>query len=286
MQPNICAAGLALFCSIALTTAGSAQAPAAPGPTAQTPPAQSNIKIAYEKPTNPKFAPIYDKLTKLKVLEELQAFMAPVRLPRDITVRVAQCGSENIPYKPQGPATICYELIDRIEHFAATHTRDANLQQLVIVGGFVQATLHETAHALFDVLDVPIWGREDDAADRLAAVVMMQFGDDVANIVMFGTQLLFRWSDQKWQGNAFASEVSPDFQRYFNYACIAVAANYPQFGGLVEKRVIPQHRANRCDDEYAQIRKAFDLRIMPHVDADLLIKARATPWNLSAAIQQ
>ena len=25
------------------------------------------------------------------------------------------------------------------------------------------------------------WGRKDDAVDRLAAVVMMQFGDDVAN---------------------------------------------------------------------------------------------------------
>ena len=27
-----------------------------------------------------------------------------------------------------------------------------------------------------------------------------------------------------------------------------------------------------------QIRKAFNLRIMPYVDAELLIKARATPW--------
>ena len=119
----------------------------------------------------------------------------------------------NLPYKPLGPATVCYELIDQIERFAASHTRDANLAQTVITGAFVQATLHETAHALFDILEVPIWGREDDAADRLSALIMMQFGDDVANVVMYGTQILFRWSDQKWTGNAFASEVSPDYQR-------------------------------------------------------------------------
>jgi hypothetical protein len=239
---------------------------------------QSNVKISYDVPTNPKFTPIYERLKQRKVLEELQAFMSPVRLPRELQVRIAQCGSENMAYKPNAPATICYELIDRIERFVASHTRDNNLAQLVITGGFVQATLHETAHALFDVLDVPIWGREDDAADRLAAVVMMQFGDDVANVVMYGTQQLFRWSDQKWQGNAFASDVSPDYQRWFNFVCVAVAANYPQFGGLVERKIIPPQRARRCDGEYAQIRKAFNLRIMPHVDADLLVKVRATPW--------
>jgi hypothetical protein len=211
--------------------------------------------------------------------------MVPLRLPRELTVRVAQCGSSNLPYKPLAPATVCYELIDQIERFAASHTRDANLAQTVITGAFVQATLHETAHALFDILEVPIWGREDDAADRLSALIMMQFGDDVANVVMYGTQMLFRWSDQKWTGNAFASEVSPDYQRYFNYACIAVAANWPQFGGLVQNRVIPAHRAQRCESEYNQIRKAFDLRIMPHIDADLMVKVRATPW-LAWANQQ
>jgi hypothetical protein len=258
---------------------------AAAQPTTQPAAPQSNVKVVYEPPTNAKFTPIYERLKQRRVLEELQAFMVPLRLPRELTVRVAQCGSPNLPYKPLGPATVCYELIDQIERFAASHTRDANLAQTVITGAFVQATLHETAHALFDILEVPIWGREDDAADRLSALIMMQFGDDVANVVMYGTQILFRWSDQKWTGNAFASEVSPDYQRYFNYACIAVAANWPQFGGLVQNRVIPAHRAQRCESEYNQIRKAFDLRIMPHIDADLMVKVRATPW-LAWANQQ
>jgi hypothetical protein len=275
---------LPLIVFAALSTAALAFSAAAQ-PATQAAAPQSNIKIAYEAPTNAKLTPIYDRLKQRRVLEELQAFMAPMRLPRELTIRIAQCGSQNLPYKPQGPATVCYELIDQIERFAATHTRDANLQQIVITGGFVQALLHETAHSLFDILQVPVWGREDDAADRLAALIMMQFGDDVANVVMYGTQLLFKWSDQKWQGNAFASDVSPDYQRYFNYACIAVAANWPQFGGLVQNRVIPAHRAGRCDSEYNQIRKAFDLRIMPHIDADELVKVRATNW-LAWANQQ
>jgi hypothetical protein len=246
---------------------------------------QSKFKIAYEAPTNAKLRPIYEQLSQRKVLDELQDFLTPLRLPRDLTVRTAQCGTTNMAYKPQGPVTICYELVDTIEQFVANNTRDAALRQTVITGAFIQAALHETAHGIFDILEVPVWGREDDAADRLAALIMMQFGDDTANVVMYGTQLLFRWSNQKWTGSNFASEVSPDAQRYFNYVCIAVAANWPQFGGLVEKKIIPPHRAKQCSFEYDQIRKAFDLRIMPYIDANLLVQARSKPWLAWAAPQ-
>jgi hypothetical protein len=276
MQRTHHVVAFALLASLAATVPAAAQVGAT----------QGSVKVAYENPKDAKFAPIHDRITKLKVLEELQAFMAPLHLPRDITVRTAQCGSENVHYKSPGPATVCYELIDKIERLAQTRTQDPIIRQTVIIGGFVQATFHETAMALFDVLEVPIWGRREDAADRLAAVVMMQFGDDVASTVMQGTHLLFQWSDQRWTGSAFANELSPDYQRFFNYACVAVAANWPLFGGLVRNRTIPQFRARRCDDEYAQIRKAFNLRIMPHMDADLLVKARATPWKLSLAAQQ
>ena len=40
--------------------------------------------------------------------------------------------------------------------------------------------------------------------------------------------------------------------------------------------------ATRLDEEKAlQIKKAFDLRIMPYVDPDLLVKARARHWSVT-----
>jgi Putative metallopeptidase len=240
--------------------------------------AASRIKIAYEEPTNAQLRPIYERLKQRHVLETLQAFLTPLRLPRELTVKTAQCGSTNVVYKPQGPATVCYELVNQIEQVVFRRTKDERSQQTVIAGAFIQAVLHETALAIFDMLEVPIWGRKDDAADRLAALIMMQFGDDVANTAMLGTIYLFQWSNNTWTGRDFASAASPEAQRFFNYACIAVAGNYPAFGGLVEKKMIPASRARQCENEYDQIRKAFNMRIMPYVDADLLVKVRATPW--------
>jgi hypothetical protein len=45
-----------------------------------------------------------------------------------------------------------------------------------------------------------------------------------------------------------------------------------------QKSILPPDRADRCQGEYAQVRKAFNLRIMPYVDPDLLVKVKSSPW--------
>jgi len=239
---------------------------------------QPRIKISYEEPTNAQLRPVYDRLKQRAVLEELQAFLAPLRLPRELTVKTAQCGAPSVRFRPQGAAVVCYEMVQAIEELAAKHATDADFRQAVISGAFIETVLHETARALFDILEVPIWGREQDAADRLAALIMVQFGEDVAQVTILGTANLFMWSEKKWTGSDFSDVASPQAQRFFNYVCIAYAAAPLQFGDLVKKGILPKRRAERCEGEYEQIRKAFNLRIMPYVDPEALIRIRSTPW--------
>jgi len=51
----------------------------------------------------------------------------------------------------------------------------------------VHAVLHEVARAAFDVLEIPVWGREEHAADRVAGYMMFQFGEKVAYRTLVGT---------------------------------------------------------------------------------------------------
>ena len=152
------------------------------------------------------------------------------------------------------------------------------MREMAVAGGVIQAILTETAHAVFDVLKVPIWGREPDAADRLAALIMLQFGEDTATTAVLGTAQLFQWSNKTWTGKDFANVNSPDAQRFYNYICTAYGGDPIAFRGLISGGFLPQERAGRCQGEYEQIRRAFNLRLMPYVDPDLLIKIRSTPW--------
>ncbi len=258
------------FC---LTVPFGAEAPAL----AQSQPAKGQITVEYGPSA---FTAVAARLKQRMVLEELKQFLAPLQLPKDLKIVAKDCHAQTLPYQAGGPVTICYDLINQIEEEAKKiYPQNTSAQAQVIIGATIEAVLHETAHGIFDILQIPIWGREDDAADRLAALMMMQFGEDMEKVTIYGTTTLFKAmanSDKTWTGSDFADTSSPGAQRYYNYLCIAAVADPSIFGGAITNGAIPSTRD--CAHEYQQIRTAFDLRIMPFVDPDALVKVRATPW--------
>jgi hypothetical protein len=240
-----------------------------------------NVEIVYKEPRTAAFKPIAERVKQRRVLEQLRVLLAPLRLPRKLIINVEECGAPMREYKPQGPVILCYEVIEQIEKIAAK--AEPSVREGVLIGAFVQAAFHETAHAVFDMLQVPVWGRANDAADRLAAFIMVQFGEDVAMQTILGTAAFFRLSGHTWTGSEFAEVNSPEAQRFYNYLCIALGGAPKSFDFLVnpkdkEEQLLPDRRAERCRSEFEQVRMAFDLRIMPHVDPDILVKVRAIQW--------
>jgi hypothetical protein len=156
--------GSEMNCFLRVMALGFALAAFAAAPALAQPPNPRNLQIDidYVVPKDAKHRPIYDKLRQHQVLETMQEFLVPLRLPRKVTMKVDECGAPRRPYQPQGPVTICYEYIQLIEA-AAPGGRSARIgpvtvtKDLLIAGAFVHIALHEFAHAVFDVLQIPIW---------------------------------------------------------------------------------------------------------------------------------
>jgi Putative metallopeptidase len=245
------------------------------------------VEPRYLQPNAANLKPIYDRLRKRMVLEEFAQFMLPLRLPKKLIVQFDQCNAPTRLYKAGEPATVCYELVDAIEKVAAKG--DAETREMVLAGTITQAVFHDAANAIFDILQIPVWGRREDAADRLAGFLMVEVGSDIAYHLVVGTAIFFQNSGKTWTGNQFADVNAPEGQRFFNFLCMAYGADPVRFGYLAtsddkkKEPILPKNRANRCNDEYTQVRSAFNLRIMPYVDPDLLIKLRAHPWTLSSS---
>jgi hypothetical protein len=287
-NPPLVRYALALFLASILVSS-SLMSAAGQGLTTITPNPQ--IQVAYIKPPvtadaaeSAQLAATYAWLTTRRPLEELGVFLAPLKLPRPIKIQVDRCGTERRPYRSGDPVTICYELISKIEQVAGG-IADPDVKLKVIVGTFIQAVLHETAYAVFDTLQVPVWGREDDAADRLSAYVLMQFSGEIATAVIVGSAEFFLVSSRTWTGSEFADTVSPEAQRFYNFLCIAYGGDNLDFGGWTQAPqgqdpLLPQHRASQCAYEYEQVRHAFDLRIMPYVNPDLALQVKAAQWLL------
>jgi hypothetical protein len=240
----------------------------------RTGPARVPGRYRLSGPKEPALQPIYERLKKLQVLEDLQQVLSPLNLPRKLIVRLDECGAATVHFQPGGPVTVCYEYIEEVERIAY-----GPLRPDMIAGAFVQELLHEVARGVFDVLNVPIWGRVSDAADNFAAYVMLQFGKDVALRTVRGTHLFFGAIA------IFGSDASPAdvrssaAQRNFNTICMAYGATRT-FKDIVDssRTPLPQARRGVCRQEYEAVRKSFDRYIRRHIDEAKLAKVRSMDW--------
>jgi hypothetical protein len=254
--------------------------PAVPPPTtAGADWGNSQVDVAYTEPQDPQFRTIRERLMRRQVLEQLRLFLSPLRLPRKLLVQIDQCNAEQRPYVAGGPVTICYEYVAKVAQLVPrTPQLGGPAPDDMIVGAFVQQVLHEVAIATFDILDIPVWGRERDAADKLAGFIMVQFGKDVALRVMVGAARFFEASERQWTQTDFASDQAPEAQRFYNYLCIAIGADPTTFKYLVDQNTMPLRRAQRCQNEFLSLRQAFIQQIMPHVDPQLLKRVQSATW--------
>ena len=121
--------------------------------------------------------------------------------------------------------------------------------QEVVVGSIVGALLHELGHAVFDMNEVPVMGREEDAADLIATFIALQFSKDVARTVVRGTAYLHKvffafGAPLYWDNHGTG------LQRYYNSLCIAYGGAPDLFKELVAKSDMPKSRLDNCAHEY------------------------------------
>jgi hypothetical protein len=255
-----------------------ATGPVAPAPTeGQT----GGVRIIYGEATTPLHQAILARLKKRHVLEDLQEFLSPLRLPTPLTVETKSCGGLVNAWYSEHRITFCYDLIAYMRQLAPQGTTAEGMTpEDAVVGAFVDIMLHELSHAVFDVLKIPMFGREEDAADALAAFVLLQFGPKVARRTITGATHF--WSslaaNHKVDLGDFADGHGLPGQRFYNVLCIAYGAHRPVFQDFVEKGLLPRSRAATCEFEYKQVLYAYQQLIAPHVDPELQKQVREREW--------
>ena len=255
---------------------------------AQIPPELKNSRIsfAYIPPDSVKYQPIMQRLKNRQLLEKLSAFLSPLKLPHSFYLVARQCGQPNAFYNGSNwRIEICYEILELIERMAPRESAagaDGFTHDEVVYGGFVGVLLHETGHAVFDMYNVPVFGREEDAADQMAAFIALNFNKDVARMITRGFAYLWRafaagGGDPKgWE--EFSDEHGTSQQRYFNTLCMGYGGDPQLFQDFVDRGWLPKERAESCADEYQQVRLAFVKTLLPFIDQDMMKKVRETDW--------
>jgi Putative metallopeptidase len=234
---------------------------------------------AYDPPKDLKHQTYYERLQKGRLLERFSEGLSSIRLPKPLVIKFASCdGTSNAWYEPSdGTVTFCYEYVDDLWHGSEGAAARGVAVDVAWEGAVIFVLLHETGHALFDLLKVPILGREEDAADNVAAFLLLRAGEGAARRVLTGAAWMYlhdskgRMPDE----SDFADVHGLDSQRFYNVLCMAHGSNPASFKGMVEKGYLPKERAEGCTDEFRQVGYAVKQLIDPSIDVALAARIRA-----------
>jgi len=249
------------------------------------------IRIEYVPPGGPEHQKIYESLKGRHALEMAQRLFSPFRLPVDLTIRMLGCGGQVnawYQFEESGPTvSICYEYEENIMRMAPMETTpDGITREDAMVGQCLFVTAHEIAHALFDIFGIPVFGREEDAADQFAAYFILHMGKDRAHGLISGAGHAYHEYIKRYKENpdvlvpltAFSSNHGSPEERYYNLLCIAYGANPELFADFVQSGMLPKTRAEGCGYEFKTLRRAVHREIDPHLDRPL----SAEVWNMAS----
>jgi hypothetical protein len=251
----------------------------------------NRIRIEYEAPKDPRHQELYDMIKERRALESLQQILSPFRLPAELTIKTMGCnGMINSWYNTENSMPtvhMCYELLQDILATAPEETTPAGITPRdAVVGQFLFWTLHEVGHAAFDIYQVPLFGREEDAADQFAVYIMLQFGKERAHQLVEGAAYAANTFMKNYQQNPevekrlekYSSVHGLPEQRFYNFLCLAYGADPNGFADVVENGYLPKKRADNCGYEYETFRRAWRTEMSPHIDAQMARTVLDTTW--------
>ena len=127
---------------------------------------------------------------------------------------------------------------------------------------------HETGHALISVFEIPVIGREEDAADALSTIVALKMGNAFADRVIVNAAKGWFLSDQRdrKQGipNLFYDEHGLDVQRAYNIVCLMVGGAREKFMGLAHEVKLPPERQHTCQFDFSNAEWSWEEVLKPH----------------------
>jgi hypothetical protein len=239
----------------------------APAPRAGTvdspPPAPAGSFIARYGLATLEYNDFRQRLIANRFLDSVAARLNDsLLIPRDITLTTAHCGEPNASYDSERTRVIlCYELFRTLAEMYADEVGGDHL----IMGTLVFALMHELGHALIDVLDLPVTGREEDAVDQLATILMLGQGE-AGDSLAFGAIGWFAKNARSGVDDdlVFADAHGLNVQRYYDILCLVYGRDRARYPEILTEGWLPADRASGCPSEYARIAHSWRRLLWPH----------------------
>jgi hypothetical protein len=138
-----------------------------------------------------------------------------------------------------------------------------------VLSNVLFAVTHEVGHMLISRMDLPVLGREEDAADAFAVVTGLKLGNAFSDRIL--TESAHAWfmseaRDKKEKiKTVYYDEHGLDEQRAYNIVCLMVGSSPQKFSPLADKTKLPAERQGTCQFDYSNASWSWDKALAPHI---------------------
>ncbi|REL27819.1 hypothetical protein DXX93_15470 [Thalassotalea euphylliae] len=125
------------------------------------------------------------------------------------------------------------------------------------------ALLHELAHAIIELNNIPVLGGREKAADQIATMFMMLNSRDVDDdlldqMVSISAEWMIEWQQEVEHSSIAFWDVHPlSIQRFYDVTCLVYGAAVDKLERIRKEAWLPYQRAWDCDLEYQQNRETL-----------------------------
>jgi len=149
------------------------------------------------------------------------------------------------------------------------------------LGNVSFVVFHEVGHALISEYELPVLGREEDAVDNFASVILAPDQDDPPEDAAILTDAIAGWFASAERTGleeiAWWDVHGPDRQRAYQIGCLLYGSKAGAYDELAETIELPAERRDGCAAEYMATERSWTSLLAPHLLADgLAPPARVT----------
>ena len=233
-------------------------------------PPRGVVTVTYQKPAGEE-----DQIGKeLLVASETKAVASALaktfELPNPLTVKGVNGLGGGPFYNPEDNSiTLPYGFADLVYELEAESNPEESEyeigERIGAVNSFILA--HEFGHALIANYELPVLGKEEDAADAISTVVLL----NVPNGAQYAASAASFWADfsNRQEPPAvleYADQHSLDLQRAFDILCWTAGSSKRSFEEVAELEALPESRLETCRAEYEQLAGSMEKVLRPHLE--------------------
>jgi hypothetical protein len=231
------------------------------------------IKTVWQKPRGEENRIGYELLKASETRYLAKSLASAFELPNTLTIKGVNGFGGGPFYNPEDNSiTLPYEFTAVVLGVVAQSDPEESEYEWGEAVGAVDSFIlaHEFGHALIHNFELPVLGREEDAADGIATALLLLASEGsvyAADAAEFWINFSGRQNPPKLA--EYADNHSFDRQRADNILCWIGGAEEELLVAFVEGEILPESRAVSCPGEWELLRRSVEQVMEPHLEHPL-----------------